>query len=70
MQAACSTVLCNRKPGMGPGGEITRMSDAVFDGIYYFGGINAKGELRNNLKYLKPQLSEGKVMSCEWSKIK
>jgi hypothetical protein len=40
MQAACCTVMVNRKPGQAPTGEITRMSDAVFDGVYFFGGKN------------------------------
>jgi hypothetical protein len=46
------------------------MSDAVFDGIYFFGGVNSKGELLNKLKYLKPLLSEDKVLSVDWQKIK
>jgi len=62
MQAACCTVLSNRKPGPQPTGEITRMSDAVFDGIYFFGGVNHKGELLNRLKYLKPLMSEEKIL--------
>jgi len=46
------------------------MSDAVFDGIYFFGGKNNKGELLNKLKYLKPLMSEDKVLSVDWQKIK
>ena len=70
MQSACCTVLVNRKPGQQPTGEITRMSDAVFDGIYFFGGKNNKGEMLNKLKYLKPLMSEDKVLSVDWQKIK
>ena len=46
------------------------MSDAVLDGIYMFGGKNAKGELPNKLRYLKPTLSDNKVIHVEWLKIK
>lgn len=46
------------------------MSDAVFDGIYFFGGKNNKGELLNKLKYLKPLMSEDKILSVDWQKIK
>ena len=35
-----------------------------------FGGRNAKGELQNKLRYLKPILSEGKVISVDFVKIK
>lgn len=53
-----------------PGSEMTRLSDAVLDGIYFFGGKNQKGELQTKLKYLKPHCIDGKVMSVEWQKIK
>lgn len=46
------------------------MSDAVLDGIYMFGGRNAKGEMSNKLRYLKPTLSDNKVIHVEWLKIK
>lgn len=46
------------------------MSDAILEGIYYFGGKNAKGELQNKLKLLKPQMSEGKISTVEWQKVK
>jgi len=46
------------------------MSDAILDGVYYFGGKNAKGELLTKLKYLKPSLSDDKVTGVEWVKIK
>ena len=36
------------------------------DGIYYFGGKNAKGELQNKVRYLKPTISDGKVIAVEW----
>jgi len=42
------------------------MSDAVFDGIYFFGGKNTKGDLLSKLKYLKPVMSEEKVLSVDW----
>jgi hypothetical protein len=48
------------------GQDISRMSDAILEGIYYFGGRNNAGELLNKLKYLKLTMSEGKVMSVEW----
>ena len=35
-----------------------------------FGGKNSKGELQNKLRYLKPVLSEGKVISIDFVKIK
>ena len=40
------------------------------DGIYVFGGVNSKGEMSNELRYLKPHVSEGRVMSAEWVKLK
>ena len=46
------------------------MSDAVLEGIYYFGGKNQKGELQNKLRYLKTNVMDGKVVSAEWTKIK
>ena len=49
---------------------MTRLSDAVLDGIYFFGGKNQKNELQTKLKYLKPHCIDGKVMSVEWQKIK
>lgn len=52
------------------GNEVTRLSDAVLDGIYFFGGKTSKGELMTKLKYLKPNCIDGKVMSVEWQKIK
>ena len=47
-----------------------RLSDAFNEGIYFFGGKNAKGELKSNLKYLKPTMNVGKVVSLEWNTIK
>ena len=46
------------------------MSDAILDGIYLFGGKNSAGELQNKLKFIKPQMSEGKVVGVEWQKLK
>ncbi len=40
------------------------------DGVYFFGGVNFKGELSGKLKYMKAQCSEGKVMSIEFQKLK
>jgi len=31
-----------------------RISDTIFDGIYYFGGKNQQGEIQNKLRFLKP----------------
>jgi hypothetical protein len=45
-------------------------SDTVMNGIYLFGGINAKGELSSTLKYLKPIMTDNKVTAAEWVKIK
>lgn len=56
--------------GGGMDNAITRMSDAILDGIYYFGGKNAKGEHLSYIRYLKTTISEGKVTMCEWQKIK
>ena len=50
--------------------QLTRMSDAILDGIYYFGGKNAKGELQNTLRYFRANMQDGKVMGGEWQKIK
>ena len=38
-----------------------RLSDAFNEGVYFFGGKNGKGELKSNLKYLKPIMNNGKV---------
>ena len=46
------------------------MGDAILEGVYYFGGVNFKGELSGKLKFLKASCSEGKVMSVEWQKLK
>lgn len=50
--------------------QLTRMSDAILEGIYFFGGKTANGELCNKLRYLKPQVQDGKVVNAEWHKIK
>jgi hypothetical protein len=46
------------------------MSDTILDGVYYFGGKNAKGEHMNKLRYLKTNMSDEKVTGVEWVKIK
>ena len=67
----CCAVQTAPKKGTGQTGlELTRISDAIFDGVYYFGGKNAAGELQSKLKLLKPTCSERKVMSAEWVKLK
>ena len=45
MQATCCTVMANKKNVSVTGFELQRMSDAIFDGIYFFGGKNSKHEL-------------------------
>ena len=46
------------------------MSDAILEGIYFFGGRSQKGELCNKLRFLKPVVQDGKVVNAEWQKIK
>lgn len=65
MQQACCAVQIHKKKNDN-GQDISRMSDAILEGIYYFGGRNTAGELQNKLKYLKPIMSEGKIMSVDW----
>lgn len=62
VQGACCSVYMQKKSN----NELTRLSDTVLDGVYYFGGRNAKGELQNKLKYLKPNMLDGKIISAEW----
>lgn len=50
--------------------EVIRLSDQIQDGVYFFGGKNAKGELSNQIKFLKPNCIDNKVVSAEWQKIK
>lgn len=59
---ACSVITSKRTDQ----NELTRKSDAVLNGIYMFGGKNAKGELPNKMRYMKPTLSDNKVISVEW----
>ena len=40
------------------------------EGIYFFGGKNAKGELQNKLRYFKPVVIDGKVVHGEFTSIK
>lgn len=69
----CCAVSAVKKQAMTFGSieqQLTRMSDAILDGVYYFGGKNVKGEMSNKLKYLKTTLIDGKIASAEWTKIK
>lgn len=56
-QAKCVSVISAKTKPINQGQkdqQITRMSDAILDGVYYFGGKNAKGELLNTrLRFLK-----------------
>lgn len=73
-QAKCASVIGTKAKAMTQGQkdqQVTRMSDAIMDGVYYFGGKNAKGELLSTrLRFLKCTLSEDKVTAVEWMKIK
>ena len=40
------------------------------DGIYFFGGKNASGELQNKLRYFKPIVIDGKVVHGEFVQLK
>jgi len=42
------------------------MSDAILEGIYYFGGKNQAGIMSDKLKYLKLTSQDGKVVAAEW----
>mgnify|MGYP006098778135 len=42
-QAACSVQQTKKKNDLGQ--DVSRMSDAILDGIYFFGGKNGAGEL-------------------------
>ena len=66
--ACCSVNLYHKKRQSGS--EVTRLSDTVFEGIYFFGGKTAKGDLLSKLRYLKPTCNEGKVVQVEWQKLK
>mmetsp|Transcript_42735 Transcript_42735/g.65635 ORF Transcript_42735/g.65635 Transcript_42735/m.65635 type:complete len:236 (+) Transcript_42735:1805-2512(+) len=70
VQGACCSVVLQRKQPVLVGSELTRLSDTVQDGIYYFGGKNAKGEILSKLKYLKPIVADHKVVAAEWVKMK
>lgn len=50
--------------------DLNRKSDSVLDGIYYFGGKNAKGELQNKLRYFKPVVIDGKIVHGEFVTMK
>ena len=45
-------------------------SDSIQDGIYFFGGKNAKGELQNRLRYFKPIVIDSKVVHGEFVNLK
>jgi hypothetical protein len=45
-------------------------SEAILDGVYFFGGKNEKGELLNDLKLYKPNMVDGKVIHGDFVKIK
>jgi hypothetical protein len=72
VQGACCSVLSSGKlkNSKQDQQELTRLSDTVLDGIYYFGGKTESGELTTKLKYLKPHCMDGKVMSADWVKLK
>jgi hypothetical protein len=72
-QGKCTAVMLPKNRNQQTGtleNQMTRMSDTILDGVYYFGGKNAKGELMNKLRYLKPSMSDEKVTGVEWVKIK
>lgn len=46
--------------------DLSRKSDSIQDGIYFFGGKNAKGELQNKLRYFKPVVIDNKVVHGEF----
>eukprot|EP00356_Strombidium_inclinatum_P015495 CAMPEP_0170490632 /NCGR_PEP_ID=MMETSP0208-20121228/8772_1 /TAXON_ID=197538 /ORGANISM="Strombidium inclinatum, Strain S3" /LENGTH=119 /DNA_ID=CAMNT_0010766073 /DNA_START=1639 /DNA_END=1998 /DNA_ORIENTATION=- len=66
----CCSVQTYKKQSLPMGSQLTRLTDTIMDGIYFFGGVNIKGELSGKLKYLKPTCSESKVMSIEFQKLK
>ncbi len=45
-------------------------SDQINEGIYYFGGKNAQGELNNQMKYMATKTFNNKLVSVEWQKLK
>ena len=45
-------------------------SDAVAEGIYFFGGRNEKGEVQNKLRYFKPVVIDGKIVHGEFTPLK
>lgn len=58
------------KSGANDGKAPARKSDAVVEGIYFFGGKNAKGEPQNKLKLFKPATIDGKVVHGEFVNIR
>jgi hypothetical protein len=63
IQGACCTVMNVNK------NTISR-SDAVQEGIYYFGGKNDKGILSNRLRLFKPNTIDAKVVHGEFVNLK
>jgi len=47
-----------------------RKSDAIQDGVYYFGGKQGDGKLVNKLRYFKPVTVDRKVVQGEFIPIK
>jgi hypothetical protein len=69
MQAQCCSVIVPQKsPSSLEKKELKRQSDQVLEGIYFFGGRNAKGELLNKLYWLKVKLIEQRISHVEWGK--
>lgn len=48
----------------------TRKSDAVLEGIYFFGGKDSKGKLDNKIRYFRPVTVDRKVVQGEFMAIK
>lgn len=40
-----------------------------YEGVYFFGGLNVKGELQNKLRLLKPYPTNGLVRTAQWTKV-
>ena len=57
------------KKTLGEPEELKRQSDQVMEGVYYFGGKNAKGELQNKMHLLKCKMVDERISHAEWIKI-
>ena len=66
IQGACCSVQSSKSRVNDPSLELRTKSDAIQDGIYFFGGKNQKGELQNKLRYFKPVVIDGKVVHGEF----